>query len=251
MQVKRTNINDRFFDSIYKEIWKGIIPPGLTEVESEFLMDVCSLDKNSSVLDLMCGYGRHSLELARKGVSVTAVDNLLAYIDELDSEARSEGLPVQAIQSSVLDMELTSKFDAAICMGNSFSFFPKDEVKQLLSKLSDLVKNGGTLIINSWMIAEIAIKYFKEREWHDIKGYKYILDYNFQFLPNRIESEQTIISPGGQIEMIEGVDYIYSLDEISTMLNQAGFKVTSLYSTPKKKKFMLGDGRIYIVAEKI
>jgi hypothetical protein len=34
------------------------------------------------------------------------------------------------------------------------------------------------------------------------------------------------------------------------MLNNAGFKMTDVYSTPRKRKYSFGDSRAYIVAVK-
>jgi hypothetical protein len=101
------------------------------------------------------------------------------------------------------------------------------------------------------MIAEIAVKHFRERDWQYINDFKYLWDYKFLFHPNRIESEQTIISKDGSIEVLKGVDYIFSLNELEMMFQEAGLTTKSLYSTPRKRKFVLGDGRIYLVAEKM
>ena len=101
------------------------------------------------------------------------------------------------------------------------------------------------------MIAEIAIKHFREKDWHYVDGYKYLLDYKFLFHPSRIESEQTVIASDGTIEVIRGIDYIFTLDEMESMFKEAGLTTKHLYSTPRKRPFTLGDGRIYIVAEKI
>ena len=38
--------------------------------------------KEGTVLDLACGPGRHSLEFARRGFSVTAVDLMPFYLEE-------------------------------------------------------------------------------------------------------------------------------------------------------------------------
>jgi len=100
------------------------------------------------------------------------------------------------------------------------------------------------------MIAEIAIKFFKQYDWHYSGPYKCILENNYLFHPSRIETDQTIIAPNGQIENIKGVDFIFTLNELEQMFNEAGLCTAGLYSTPRKKKFVLGDGRIYIVAEK-
>ena len=245
------NINDRFFEGTYKEVWRGIIPPGLTEVEAEFIMEIAGLEPGDRVLDIMCGYGRHALELARKGVHVTAIDNLKDYIREIEGKATSEQLPVEPVLSGALEAQLSGTYKAAICMGNSFAFFEKKDAVSLLKNMATHLEPGGLLLINSWMIAEIAIKHFRERDWYYVGDYKYLLDYRFLFQPNRIESEQTIISKDGSIEVVKGMDYIFSLDELEDMFQQAGLTTRELYSTPRKKRFSLGDGRIYIVAEKM
>ena len=82
------NINDSFFDSSYKYAWKKIIPPGLTEAEADFIFDVASLKKGDRLLDLMCGYGRHALEIGSRGVEVTAIDNLDDYVLEINEQAK-------------------------------------------------------------------------------------------------------------------------------------------------------------------
>lgn len=77
-----------------------------------------------------------------------------------------------------------------------------------------------------------------------------MLEYKYCFYPSRIESEQTIISPDGSVEVAKGVDYIFTLDQLEQMFYEAGFKTKEVYSTPRKKKFVVGDGRVYLVAEK-
>jgi SAM-dependent methyltransferase len=246
-----SNINNTFFKGVYKDVWRELIPAGLTEAEAEFIIDEAGLQADYSVADIFCGYGRHTLSLARKGVRVTAIDNSPEYIKEIQSISKEENLPVQPNSTDIISASLGEGHQAVICMGNSFSFFNRQDTEQLLKSIGKALAHQGKLIINSWMIAEIAIRHFKEKEWYEAGPFKCILDYTFLFNPDRIESEQTIIAPDGSIERIEGIDYIYSLDDLKVMLQAAGLKITGLFSTPRKRKFVLGDPRIYIVAEKI
>ena len=247
MPVLAQYINDHFFSVIYKDVWKHLNPQGLTEAECDFIMEMGSLKANSKVLDFMCGYGRHVLELAKRGCQVTGLDNLRSYTDEIKEIALEKNLPIQVIKDDIIQAELAGPYDTAICMGNSFAFFGREDALTILEKISAHLIPGGTLIINSWMIAEIAIRYFKQKDWHYAGEYKCLLDYNYCFHPSRIESEQTIISKDGIVEVVKGVDYIFTLDELDQMFKMTGFKTLGLYSTPRKRKFSFGDTQIYIV----
>ena len=48
-----------------------------------------------------------------------------------------------------------------------------------------------------------------------------------------------------------GIDFIYSISELESMLNKTGFQLKEIYSIPGKKKFTVEEPRAYIVAEKI
>lgn len=250
MPPSSSNLNNTFFEGSYKHAWKGISPQGLTQAEVDFILEIAELKRDDKVLDIMCGYGRHALELARRKIQVTAIDNLQDYIDEIKITAEKENLSIHAFPADILHAKLEDVYDAAICMGNSFAFFNREDAIAILKNISNHLKPGGVFIINSWMIAEIAIKHFREKDWHYAGEYKCLLDYKFCFHPSRIESEQTIIAPDGTIETAKGIDYIFTLDQLEEMFNEAGLKTKELYSTPRKRRFSLGDGHIYIVVEK-
>ena len=136
-------------------------------------------------------------------------------------------------------------------MGNSLNFFNADDTALILSKISSFLKSGGHLLINTWSLAEIAIKQFKDKSWSYVGEMKFLTDSKFLFLPTRIETEHLIITPDGKTETKSAVDYIFSIAEMETMLNKAGLTMKEIYSIPGKKKFTLGEPRAYIIAEKL
>jgi len=246
-----SNVNDTYFDGHYKDIWRSIIPTELSVKEVDFIVSFFKLLPESKVLDLMCGYGRHALGLGRKGIAVTAVDNLEEYINEINTIAVNEKLPVQAFKENVIKFNNKDRFDLALCMGNSLNFFKAEEATLLLSNTCSQLKAGGHLLINTWSLAEIAIKNFTARTWTDIGNLKFLTSSEYLFHPTRIEFQSTILAPDGHIEEKKGIDYVFSVAEIEVILTQAGFSIKDIYSIPGKKKFTLGEPRAYIVAQKV
>ena len=246
-----SNINDTYFDGHYKQIWKTIIPAELTVKETDFMMQYFNLQPGDRMLDLMCGYGRHALALAKKGIEVTAVDNLPDYINELKRNAAAEKLSVKAVLGDVKEYKQEGEYCLAICMGNSLQFFDKDELIQLLKNISNHLTPGGHFLINTWTIMEIAVKQFKEKSWTVVDDLKFLVDCKFLFSPSRIETKHEILAYDGTTEIKDSVDYIWSLNEMETMLGQCGMKLKEVFSIPGKKNFTLGEPRAYIVAEKV
>lgn len=244
------NINSAFFDGIYKEVWRSLIPAGLSQAEADFIMEAASLEQGSQVLDIMCGYGRHAIELARRGVAVTAIDNAKDYIVEIETVKNKEDLPLTPVAADVTGVSLQGTYDAAICMGNSFAFFNEAEALSVLKNLSAHLKKGGAFIINTWMIAEIAIRHFKEKDFSVFQGYKYLQENEYLFNPSRIETDHIIITENGEMETIKGIDYIFTISELQALLKEASFEWVDIFSTPRKRKFVLGDGRAYILVRK-
>lgn len=245
-----SNINDSYFDGYYKNIWRSIIPDILTTREVDFILQYFDLKPDNKVLDIMCGYGRHALGLARKGMNVTAIDNLADYIKEIGEVAKKENLPVNAIQSDVINYKADADFDLALCMGNSLNFFNATDTLSIMKAVAGHLKPGGKFLINSWSLAEIVSKNFKEKNESIIGDMRFLTQSKYLSDPIRIETQSTIIAPDGSVETKTGIDYIFTTTEIEAMLKQAGFVVNEMYSIPGKKKFTEGEPRIYIIAEK-
>lgn len=249
--VKPENVNNSFFRGFYKEIWRHIFPEKTTQAEIDFIIDDAKLSPGNYVLDLMSGYGRHSLGLARKGMNVTAVDNLPDYITEINEKALAENLKIESFCEDVMEMKFDRQYDAVLCMGNSLQFFNEEDNLQLLSNIAAHLKECGRFYINTWSIAEIVIRNIKEKSWSRVGDTLLLSDCRILFQPTRMEINSIMIKDTGEREEKTGIDYIYSLAELETMLNKTGFTLKEIYSIPGKKQFTVGEPRAYIVAEKI
>ncbi len=244
------NVNNSYFNGYYKEIWRQIFPEKTTVAEAEYIIDECGLVPGANVLDIMCGYGRHALELGQKKIKVIAVDNLPEYSNEINEKAAKENLDVKSICADILELQLENQFDAVICMGNSLQFFNEADTLKLLSAISSHLKPGGKFIINSWSLAEIVMKQFKEKSWNRFNDLLFLYESKFLLRPARVETTSIIITDSGEREEKQAVDYIFSIAELESMLNKTGFQLKEVFSIPGKKIFSPGDPRAYIVAVK-
>jgi predicted TPR repeat methyltransferase len=79
---------------------------------------------NATALDLGAGLGLHSLPLAKRGFSVTAVDSCRVLLDDLRS--RAAGLPITIIEADIVDFiaHATGPCDVIVCLGDTLTHLP-------------------------------------------------------------------------------------------------------------------------------
>ena len=63
-----------FFGPGYLREYADLTTPQRTAAEIDFLEHVLGLERGAAILDLACGHGRHAIELARRGYTVTGQD---------------------------------------------------------------------------------------------------------------------------------------------------------------------------------
>ncbi len=87
-----------------------------TVAEVDFLVPELGLKPGQSVLDIGCGTGRHSIELARRGYAVTGIDLSEGMLAQARSNAAQAGVEVRWVQGNATDFSFEETFDAAICL---------------------------------------------------------------------------------------------------------------------------------------
>lgn len=133
----------------YKKIWTLSIQDMSwvedTKRQVDFLIDKLEMKGNEKVLDLACGFGRHSLELARRGYDVTGVDITPAYIEYATTQAQTENLNARFICSDIRDLRFMEQFDIVLNMADGAIGYLENEEENLkiFQVVSRALKQGG------------------------------------------------------------------------------------------------------------
>lgn len=137
-----------------------------TENQVDFIVNTLELTGKERILDLACGFGRHSIALARRGFSVVGVDFTKDFIDDAIKTASLAALKVDLILSDVRDIDYTNEFDVVLNLADgAIGYMESDEENlKIFDVISRALKPGGKHFMDVCN-AEHAEMHFPKRHW--------------------------------------------------------------------------------------
>lgn len=243
------NWYESFFAGINCELWEKAATEEWTEAEVAFLIDVFHLPAGSRLLDLPCGTGRHSIELAKKGFRLTSVDISEEFLAGLRRKTEGSGLPVEIIHGNVLTMSLVGLFDGAFCLGNSFGYFNYEDMQRFVEKVSSVLKRGAKWIINTGVLAESFLSNFTKEKSYELEGLTMAVHNDYDVWDSCLLVTLTY-TKNGQQAVHHFKHHVYTVAELIRLLSQHSLRTTALYGSTDKAPYKLGDAQLYLVAEK-
>lgn len=206
-----------------------------TKKQVDFLIDKLELKGTERILDLACGFGRHSLEFARQGYEVTGVDITPEFIEYASKQAENEDLKANFICKDIRDISFENEFDVVINMADGAIGYLEDdnENKKIFSVIAKALKKGGKHFMDI-MNGSYADTHFPCKLWD--AGEKGLTLSSFEWNPeNKIMLYGQIDYLYGEKiskpEMQEGNPIrLYTLNEISEIFSTIGMSVCKSYA---------------------
>jgi SAM-dependent methyltransferase len=197
------------------------------------------IPKNSSILDLACGNGRHSLLLAKRGFNVTGID-LSRY---LISEAKKKGYKLEAgsVKYEVKDMRNFSypgQFDLVVNLFTSFGYFEHDsENDKVIECAAKSLKKPGYLVIDY-----LNTCFLKK----NLNPYNISKDKNRAIIQVRSISDTCVMKDihfifrnraGYKFKKFHERIKLYSLSDFEKMLKRNGIEIIKVFGDYNEEKF--------------
>jgi SAM-dependent methyltransferase len=233
--IKKVVSNDKQW---YQKIWTLDIQEMAwveqTKSQVDFLWNVLELTGKERILDLACGFGRHSLELASRGCKVVGVDITPAYIEEANKQAKEKGLVTEFFCADLRDLRYSGEFDVVLNLADGAIGYLEDDQENLkiFYLISLALKPGGKHVMDVCN-GGYAARHFPNRSWLFGKNALSLADFEW-------DAQHSLMFYGGlefkygevftrPEEIYSNPTRLYNLRELSEIFQQRGMQLQKAF----------------------
>jgi 2-polyprenyl-3-methyl-5-hydroxy-6-metoxy-1,4-benzoquinol methylase len=203
-----------------------------TQGECDFIEAEIGFNRKSRILDIGCGTGRHSIELTKRGYTVTAIDLSESQLARARKKASEQDLLIDFRKQDARDLPFNKEFDLAImlCEG-AFPLMETDEMNyQILQNASKSLKTGGKLIFTTLNGLFPLFHSVKDFLADSATGGNAVYDNNsFDLMTFRDHNITSITDDSGNKVDLECNERYYVPSEITWMLKSLSFTEIDIF----------------------
>jgi SAM-dependent methyltransferase len=223
--------------------WEG------TAAEIDGVVALLDTEAPATVLDLCCGPGRHSIELARRGFVVTGVDRTVRFLTEAERRAREEGLQIEWVESDMREFSRPEAFDCVVNLLTSFGYFEdRDDDRRVAQNIFDSLKPGGKVVLDM-MGKENLARIFRAREWQEKNGELWLFERELQQSWSWLSNRWIRLKGDERLEFRVS-HRLYSAFELSSLFRDCGFSEVDTFGSLTGAPYDQEAKRLVLVAAK-
>jgi 2-polyprenyl-3-methyl-5-hydroxy-6-metoxy-1,4-benzoquinol methylase len=205
--------------------------------DAAFLDRALALRAGARILDLGCGFGRHSVPLATRGYRVTGIDFSEPMLTLARRLAERAGAKVDWQRRDMRDLRGLGPFDACVCLYTVLGYFEDEENARVVRGVHDVLRPGGRLVLD--LTNPLALMpHWPGLSWRENASGIVRETSEYDPLTARLTSRRTIFGKDGRSrELPATVVRMYAPNETARLLEDAGFEVEQVYGALRDKPF--------------
>jgi 2-polyprenyl-3-methyl-5-hydroxy-6-metoxy-1,4-benzoquinol methylase len=226
--------------------------------ECDFIEKEINYNKELKILDIGCGTGRHSLELARRGYRLTAIDLSDSLLNRAREKAVAQNLLIDFQIQDARKLPFADEFDLAImlCEG-AFPLMETDEMNyQILQCAARALKANGKLIfttLNGLFPLFHSIKDFLSSQ--ALPGNAASDKHSFDLMTFRDHDITFVEDDSGNKKELQCNERYYVPCEITWLLKSLNFRTIDIFASKlgafsRNDKLTTEDFEMLVIAEK-
>jgi SAM-dependent methyltransferase len=240
---------DEFFSDFYLRAFAGAARDDAAGEQALAAARLAGCPEGGDLLDVPCGFGRHSIPLAAAGYEVVGVDRSRPLLDEARRRAGDSRRP-KLVRADYRELPFAdASFDAAVNLFSSLGYLGDEEDTKALAEIGRVLRPGGRLVIDI-VHRDALVRNLREQDWELLGEGRLLLEQRtFEPAAGLVQVTQTVIEPSGERESRPYSLRVYTATELLAMLARAGFSETKCYGDLAGGPFGI-DTRLVIAAQR-
>lgn len=239
-----------FFDATYLAADGPAMHGGRARAEIDFVVRALALRPGARVLDVPCGFGRHSGELARRGYSVVGVD-LSPTMLGAARRAHRQDSRLRFVRGDMRRLAYRAEFDGLICLFTSFGYFSERENVATLRRFARALKPGARLLIdhrNPHYDATLPVHSWRRAG----RGHWVLMTLTYDRRAATHESVWLFLRPGSPRVIRKAFRVrLWTLARWRRRLRDVGLRLVRAYADYRGRPYRPTSGRLLILAERL
>ena len=226
--------------------------------ECDFIERELNFNKSLKILDVGCGTGRHTIELSKRGYSVTGIDLSESQLTRAREKAESNNLKINFLKHDARNLPFNNDFDVAImlCEGG-FPLMETDEMNfEILKNVTRSLKDKSKFIFTT--LNGLFPLYHSVQEFYSSSSEEGNATYQsstFDLMTFRDYNITEVEDDSGNKKSLDCNERYYVPSEITWLLKSLGYKKIDILGAKlgafsRKDKLTTEDFEMLIIAEK-
>lgn len=203
-----------------------------TTGECDFLEKELNYSKSLKILDVGCGTGRHSIELAKRGYKMTGIDLSESLLAKAREKADKQNLNIDFLNYDARKLPFDKEFEVAImlCEGG-FPLMETDEMNfEILRNVTKSLKENGKFIfttLNGLFPLYNSVEKFCAAD--TVEGNATYRSNKFDLMTFRDYNTTELTDDLGNKKILQCNERYYVPSEISWLLKSLGFTEIEIF----------------------
>lgn len=213
-----------------------------TEAEISRALDMLRPPEGARVLDLACGTGRHSIELARRGFEVVGVDISPELLEIADGEAERLSVDdsVTFLVADLRGLEYEDEFDIVLNLNDGAVgyFETEEENSRTFEVIAAALRQGGSNLMQLPNVL-YAETHLPQKTWIAGKDMVELIDHRWDARSRYLEGSTTPIVVGEEFTGVDPIPFrqrLYSVEELRELYESVGMELANVFRSNGKPR---------------
>ena len=218
----------------FAQFYDGLMEDAQYKLRCDYIIEIMKRFNHDMgiTLDLACGTGSLTRELAKRGIDVFGIDASSEMLSEAMQKSAEEELDILYLRQKMQNIDLYGTINTCVCTLDSINHLTKiEDVKKTFDRVGLFMDNGGMFVFDvntvykhKEVLADNVFVLENEKVycvWQNTLNDDNIVDISLDFF----EEENGVYYRSSE----NFSERAYSDEQIKEMLEQAGFEVKAVF----------------------